>query len=191
MIWAGGLWFITSHRPEPAPAIEQVNPLAQSFLVDCAFGDGSCIPIRHWQDFTIFLTAKHVIRDEPLASMTVDGKPVTRVEEHPTLDVALLWVQTVVPIVDLDSSRLEFGDEVFAAAWVGGHRILTHGYLSDFNTCSANAFFGMSGGGIFRSGRLIGTIIQLGQNSRGIVPFCVIFVPISATSEWIRDTIPS
>ena len=203
LLWAGGFWLLSEVlRPDPPPSITDAR--AQTYLVDFPQGVGSCIPIAEYRDFTIFLTADHVVEfaaGEPI-DVYVKGFPhrVLRAERNPLMDVAWLLVQVAVPVVPMDGRPVQFGDEVFAAGHTLGVQTLTHGYVSENNLCSADVFPGMSGGGVFRNGMLVGTISKVGikriQLPQGFpipcyVPFIHFFVPLSDALPWIRATIPS
>jgi S1-C subfamily serine protease len=149
------------------------------------------------------LTAKHVVEGQNVNDVTFvlsDGTraQAVRIEMHPDRDAALVLIQRALPIVELDGSALRFGDEVFASGFSLEMQHLTHGYVAEKNRCSADVFPGMSGGGVFRNGKLVGVIEAVGVVTAptpfgGIhipVPFVHLFTPIADILPWIRATLP-
>lgn len=181
-----------------------VDPRSLVYLVDLPSGWGSCVPIHRWADFTVFLTCKHVVeaaQGQPFAIRVGASRlPVLRAEIHPELDAALLLVQVQVPVVQMDAEPVRFGDHVFASGWTMMRHMLTDGYVSDDTTCSASIFPGMSGGGVFRNGKLVGIIEAVGMAGLPIEPFgggvnvpvtfIHVFTPISAALPWIQGMLP-
>ena len=191
-------------KTEQIPAAVTHNPLAQSAIVDLPEGWGSCIPIHSWLDFTVFVTAKHVIEGthgQPFwvrLDMQSPRLPVIRAEMHPTLDCGLLLVQVRTPIVQMADVPVEFGDQVFCSSWAVGRRVLSSGYVSQRDTCTASVFPGMSGGGLFKDGKLIGIVEAVAMAGAQIGPFqfalpvtfIQIFTPISNARPWIESMLP-
>lgn len=186
------------HAPEPEaakPPTPSFNPLQQVYLTDTGAGYGSAVPICSWQDMTVFLTAKHVAEDPPLRIWRQAEQKfydVVRTVLDPDLDVALMFVQIQVPIVDIDPEPTQFGETVRASAWTLNTQVLTEGLVSDWETCSASVYPGCSGGGVFRGNRLVGVIRGVGMDWRRNVrvPFISVFTPISKALPWIRDNLP-
>jgi hypothetical protein len=210
--WASGCLAtptpVVQDAPPQPPAIEIVrpsNPLSLPAVVDLPQGWGSCVPVHSWHDFTVFLTSRHVIEAAHGAPFWVrlDPKsprlPVVRAEVHPTLDAGLLLVQVRVPVVELSEVPLEFGDRIICSSWIycgDPRRTVSEGIVSQWDTCSASVYPGMSGGGIFRDGRLVGIVeaVAVDQNGpwdRGVyLTFVQIFTPVSRVRPWIEGMLP-
>lgn len=220
LCWAGILWCCGCFSPgapalvpavktpqDPTPIVLKleipVDARSSVYLVDFPRGWGSCVPIHRWMDFTVFLTCKHVVeaaQGQPFAIRVGASRlDVLRAEVHPDLDVALLLVQVQVPIVSMSPEPVHFGDHVFASGWTMMRHMLTDGYVSADDTCSASIFPGMSGGGLFRDGKLVGIIeavgtvgleIPFGGGIQFPVTFVHIFTPISRAQPWIQGMLP-
>lgn len=219
LCWAGILWCVgcfpasaptlapvVETRQDPAPLVVRleipVDARSLVYLVDLPNGWGSCVPIHRWADFTVFVTCKHVVEAATgrpfFVQVGASRLPVLRVEAHPDLDVALLLVQIQVPIVEMDAEPVRFGDHVFASGWTMMRHMLSDGYVSADDTCSASIFPGMSGGGLFRNEKLVGIIEAVGMAGMdtpfgrfGVpVTFVHVFTPISRALPWIQGMLP-
>jgi S1-C subfamily serine protease len=181
--------------PTSAPAPVALSEEAV-VLVDTDTGMGSATAIRKGTNFTVFVTAKHVLESYDAINIRViiNGELVTasRIERHETLDVALIFVASQeAQISPVDPAPLKFGDPLTTCGYTAGVRFLTSGFASGGGFCSCDVNSGMSGGGVFRDGRLVGVVAGMLVSRRGFnespVYFAHIFTPLHDAWPWIQD----
>lgn len=164
----------------------------------------------------LFLTAKHVVpelstditaviqfyRDSDIKTTQIQ---VDQKFDNPGLnDVAILVAHSDIFYypAKLSTSTLKSGEHVLAAGFPLGvglvttegllnfayHEGTTHGWV-----CSAPAFLGNSGGGIFEEGsnRLIGITIQIMMITNGVYQHPIhhihIFIPVNYFTSWLTE----
>lgn len=158
-------------------------------------GMGSGIPVDVTPEgFTIVLTAKHVVEGAAQATMSVQAGevtlPVTRVEQHATLDIAAIWVQMQLPVVRVDGAPIAFGERLQGAGFLFGDQLqLAEGLVSIPGHFSIDILPGCSGGPVLREGRVVGILVQciVANSPFGGMPVGAqaIFVQISEARDWL------
>lgn len=153
---------------------------------------GTAFPIHVTdQGFTILLTAKHVTESSMgwgTATVTVDGEPVpvTRVEQHLTEDVALIWIQRELPVLPLSDHEPRFGERAQVSGLAFGRFLLfSEGLISSPTEVSADIMPGCSGGPVFVDGRVVGVAVANLQFGGIPVGAMALFVKISTVRDWI------
>lgn len=180
----------------PLP-VEQHPAQATVKIVLADGGTGSGIPVRITPEgFTIVLTAKHVVENVlPEVVSVIAGEtstPVSRIERHPVLDLAALWVQVQLPAIGIDYDPIAFGERLQGAGFLFGDSLtLAEGLVSIPGHVSIDILPGCSGGPVIRNGRLVGVLVQciVAGSPFGRIPIGAqaIFVEISAAREWLSD----
>lgn len=163
-------------------------------------GSGSGVPVAVTpQGFTVVLTAKHVIdagpQDELCVRLGDISATVVRIERHPELDLAAVWIQTRLPVIQFDMNAIQFGERIQAAGWIFGEYLtLVEGLVSNPGQFSADVLPGCSGGPVIRNGRLIGILVAcLAIHSPfGRIPIGAQadFVEISVAQPWLESILP-
>jgi hypothetical protein len=136
--------------------------------------------------------------------MTADDQPVRMVKLHPTLDLALLKVDSVTGAVPMAEKLPEFGDRLVAIGWQAGHVLqVTDGRAAqELGKMSCPVTLGASGGAVLNErGEIVGTIaivfmwrtvhIQTMRSTRYAVPMAHIsgYTPLDAKVQlWIKQT---
>ncbi len=168
------------------------HPAEWTVMVIGPDGTGSGIPVKQTPEgFTIVLTAKHVAeRITPPEGFVRSGEvtlPITRVELHPDMDVAAIWVQERLPTVEIDYEPVQFADEVEGAGWVFGSFLnLTRGLVARHGNVSMDSYPGCSGGPVFRRHRLVGIIVASMRVGGLPVGGPSDFVQLSKAESWLR-----
>ena len=166
---------------------------------------GSAVVIKHTDDYYYLITCAHVIKNESSLFIIIHGNfiKIVNTYSHPTQDIVVIKVQTDLR---LDAAGLSENftilDEIYSVGYpLGLYRSITQGIINypitkssvPAWTCSAPAFSGNSGGGVFtKDGKLIGITVALGAGDNGVttvvVPHLHVFIPIKFITDWLEDT---
>jgi len=162
-------------------------------------GSGSAFPIScvllqdgRWQ--TLFLTARHVVANQPETGWEANRNSHRRIgkgtvlSEHQSQDAALVlfWSKRPIPVVILSARMPEFGERVWAVGYpLGGNLVITEGIVSGKNSASAPAYFGNSGGSVVDSkGAAIGIVVSI-RGRRTPVPHLMLFTSLVDIRPWL------
>lgn len=162
---------------------------------------GSAVPVScvrlddgRWQ--TLFLTARHVVIDQPETDWSVnqdsdrwigDG---TVLSQHPLQDAALVlfWSLDPVAIVLLNAQAPTIGDRVWAIGYpLGQNRMVSEGIVSNKNSATTNVYYGNSGGPVVDlRGSIVGLVSAM-RGRRTPVHHLMVMVSISDLVEWLES----
>lgn len=166
---------------------------------------GSAVVVKHVDNYYYLLTCEHVIKDESSLYILVYGNliKITDTYIHKTQDIAVVRIQTDLLLQTAElSENFTILDEVYSVGYpLGLYRAITQGIINypftkdsgDAWTCSAPAFSGNSGGGVFtKDGQLIGISVALGGHdhivSVVLVPHLHVFIPVKYITDWLEET---
>lgn len=166
---------------------------------------GSAVVIKHTDNYYYLLTCRHVVTDESSLYIIVQGNIIKIIDTyiHQTQDIAVIKIQTDLLLQTAGlSENFTILDEIYSVGYpLGLYRAITQGIInypitkSSGNawTCSAPAFSGNSGGGVFtKDGELIGITVALGagenSNSVVLVPHLHVFIPVKYITDWLEET---
>lgn len=160
---------------------------------------GSAVAVRHTIDSTYFLTCNHVAT---AGAQFIDYKSnkykIKLTINHETLDVALVVIDKIDIVLAEVSTIVKPLDVAYAAGFpLGMTKTISIGLINDpieIKTgwlCTAPAYKGNSGGGVFNSlGQLVGISAALGAEPGGpepiVVPHLHVFVPVYIFIDWLE-----
>lgn len=188
------LWLTTPSDIGPPPSyLHPAQATVKVILGEGGMGSGIPVVVTP-QGFTIVLTAKHVVEGAAQETMSVKAgevtKSVSRVELHPTLDIAAVWVQIQLPVVPVDVSPTAFGERLQGVGFLFGDQLqLAEGLVSAPGKLSIDILPGCSGGPVLRGDRVVGILtmcVVVGSPLGGIpVGAQATFVEISTAGAWL------
>lgn len=189
--------------PDMVNTTVYVELMHDNLIVGC----GSGVIISEGPDYKI-LTAGHLIQEGTSITIKIkeDVLPATLVSLHTDLDIAILNAHSDKHYYhsDIDYSVPVPKTPVYSAGFpLGMVFCLTEGIvnysvanISDKSwLCTAPAYLGNSGGGVFRkdNNKLIGISISLlsrpGPFQSTPIPHVHIFVPLNVVEEWIKGAL--
>lgn len=167
---------------------ETPNPVLAAVKILADERWGTAVPVLRWADFTVFVTAKHVV--EGTSRVSIGEHVAARVELHPELDLAAVWIQVQVPAVPVSRDPPTMGDRLLAVGYpLAEDLVIYEGIYSVPGVCSADVLPGCSGGPVFNSGRLVGIISKCIRIGYGPVGSVCYFVPTEQLLSWVGDMI--
>lgn len=163
---------------------------------------GSAVAINSTEDATYFLTCKHVAVENPrFVGYKGSHYKIITITCHDSLDIAVFKTEKVRITVVLFSIGFEEYDQVYSVGYpVGIGKVTAIGIINcplpDIKNgwlCSAPAYKGNSGGGVFsKEGHLIGiTVAIIGagtENGFDLIPHLHVFIPANYFFSWMEGT---
>lgn len=165
------------------------HPALFTLRIDMPSGSGSGIALASHQDLVIVLTAGHVVEGEEAANVRVQlgdlSWPAVRIEKHPTLDLAAIWIQSDVPTVPYSTEKPGFGARAQVSGYQFGEFMTVAEGLISGDAVSVDSLPGASGGPVFCDGRVIGIVTRSLRCMQIPIGASATFVPFSDAEEWI------
>lgn len=186
-----------SPRPYTRPYARQVYAAQNVWRIESEHGQGSASPIEcrqlnsKW--VVTFLTARHVAQRAKTEWTAFHGKQKLEggsvITQHTSEDAALIVFISTTPIeiLPIESRLPVFGEKVWAVGYPGINQvIITEGIISHLVLASASTYYGCSGGPVIDSkGRVIGIVVSVFSDYRGVVQHIMRFTPIVNLESWL------
>lgn len=177
--------------PKPVPARHPAQLVVR--LVIPNVGVGSGVPVKVQGNRTAILTCKHVTAEgNALVARLGEAEwPVVQVQEHPSLDLAVVWIEGQLPVLEISLTSDQIGDRLQAVGWLFGDQLhVCEGLVCGKGKLSVDMMPGCSGGPVLRGQEVVGIVEATVSISSpfGNIPIgaAADFVPLSEAEPWIR-----